>query len=884
MKKISISILLYCFTFLLNATNYYVSSSEGNDSNNGLTPETAWKTLEKVENERAYFLPGDVIAFKKGDIWNDGTFLNLSGIKGTAKSKIRFTSYGIGDKPIISVVGRPNINWVNQGNNIWRTGDLHDQISRLMIDGKEVLGSWIYSEINTNISSSGMVASSLVRYVWDDIGDGNFVYLYSTQNPSNMNIKVSVDVRAMSLYNNAFLNFSDIEFQGGYIAGVTVKASENINFDNVKIGVMSRHGLTTEYSSIINKHCKNIIVKNSLIDSEFMLDYSGTVKNSKKSEQHGGADGIALRDCIGAEIFNNIFKNWGHSSLSLTSRNDEKSETTQVKAYKNFLTAPDIAYGGRFGGDRNTHHNEIYNNIIEDIRTSCQMNGYNNHVHHNIFRNSKHSSIKTYSYGEITVQGYSTGSYNNIFENNLFLDSENAGYFVGGDNYSSAVKGHIFRNNIIFNCGSYYRNIGIWIEGNSDSKFSNRENIFQNNIVYNSGTDITIRYYNKNISTLEFNAQSSYGHKIERTLNKNPDFVSESDYHLLENSPAINSGILPLAKKDYDDNWIPYDGSKPDIGIYEYFPPLTGSVIANAGSDKLICLGDRITLTANGGSSYKWSTGATSKSIIVSPAETKTYSVEVTNGLEKDTDQVVVNVLEVKADAGIDRSIELGESITLSANGGDSYSWSTGETTQSITVRPTKNTNYTVTAIKNGCIDTDNVIVTVEKKDYNPPLSEVSAGEDQTICIGESTELNASEGDLYFWSTGEKSKMITVSPSRTTTYTLELVREGVSAKDTVTVVVENCDKTEDSLFFNENSISIYPNPTDSFIIVDVNFVNSDFDLQLINVNGSILQHEKVKPKDSTFTKKIDISTFATGVYFVRIFNSSQNVIKKIILI
>lgn len=67
----------------------------------------------------------------------------------------------------------------------------------------------------------------------------------------------------------------------------------------------------------------------------------------------------------------------------------------------------------------------------------------------------------------------------------------------------------------------------------------------------------------------------------------------------------------------------------------------------------------------------------------------------------------------VTANAGVDRSICAGESVTLTATGGLSYSWSSGQNSASISVSPSSNTTYTVTATQGVCTATDNVIVTV---------------------------------------------------------------------------------------------------------------------------------------------------------------------------
>ncbi|MDO5971718.1 sulfatase-like hydrolase/transferase [Flavivirga aquimarina] len=141
---------------------------------------------------------------------------------------------------------------------------------------------------------------------------------------------------------------------------------------------------------------------------------------------------------------------------------------------------------------------------------------------------------------------------------------------------------------------------------------------------------------------------------------------------------------------------------------------ISQQVVANAGPDVTICEGDTTTLTASGGTTYLWSTGATTASINVSPVTTTTYTVTVSDGVTSDNDDVIVTVNPVPtADAGADVTINQGDSTTLTATGGGTYLWSTGETTASIVVSPTATTTYTVTVTQNGCSSNDDVIVTV---------------------------------------------------------------------------------------------------------------------------------------------------------------------------
>ena len=66
-------------------TTYYVDSTIGDDSNSGTSPETPWKSLDKVT--ATTFLPGDTILLKSGSVWN-GEWLWPKG-SGTADAPIK---------------------------------------------------------------------------------------------------------------------------------------------------------------------------------------------------------------------------------------------------------------------------------------------------------------------------------------------------------------------------------------------------------------------------------------------------------------------------------------------------------------------------------------------------------------------------------------------------------------------------------------------------------------------------------------------------------------------------------------------------------------------------------------------------------------------------
>jgi len=78
-------------------TTYYVDSENGSDGNNGKSANNAWQTLAKVN--QTTFVPGDRILLKCGGVYTGPVSLNGSGDAG---NPITLSSYGTGDKPLVT--------------------------------------------------------------------------------------------------------------------------------------------------------------------------------------------------------------------------------------------------------------------------------------------------------------------------------------------------------------------------------------------------------------------------------------------------------------------------------------------------------------------------------------------------------------------------------------------------------------------------------------------------------------------------------------------------------------------------------------------------------------------------------------------------------------
>lgn len=193
--------------------------------------------------------------------------------------------------------------------------------------------------------------------------------------------------------------------------------------------------------------------------------------------------------------------------------------------------------------------------------------------------------------------------------------------------------------------------------------------------------------------------------------------------------------------------------------------PVTVSVTGiavNIGNDTTICPGIAYTLNAgNLGTTYLWSTGATTQTITTNAAGTYYVTVSLPTGCTgSDTINIIPGVTPVN-NLPPTTNLCSGESATLNAgNTGSTFLWTPGNaTTQTINVTSGGTYNVKVKSV-NGCIINSNTNVIMR------PLPVVALGNDTSICPGATITLDAGNpGNNYSWNTGAVTQVIPVSDS-----------------------------------------------------------------------------------------------------------------------
>ena len=106
---------------------YYIRS-DGDDSRDGTSPDTAWRTLDALNRVR--LAPGSSVLFRRGDLWRGSL---------TAQAGVTYGAYGTGEKPRLygsPYDGAKDGFWTEVCPRVWRYSErLKDDCGGMVFDG-----------------------------------------------------------------------------------------------------------------------------------------------------------------------------------------------------------------------------------------------------------------------------------------------------------------------------------------------------------------------------------------------------------------------------------------------------------------------------------------------------------------------------------------------------------------------------------------------------------------------------------------------------------------------------------------------------------------------------------------------------------------------------
>ena len=526
--------LLLCFltiSSLVYGTQYYVSSSGGNDGLDGLTQATAWKTLAKVNSSS--FSAGDIILLKRGDTWREILQVPSSGTSG---SYITFGNYGSGADPQI-YGSEESASWTNNGGNLWVSN------SSFVNPRSRFLCEIFFIETNNTITwglYKSSTASLTTEHDWT--WSGNKIYVYSATDPGSRYTGIEIPQRqtCIDLNNKQYIDIDGIDLYYGIYEGVTYDWSydqldlRGLIIENCTIGYIggnisvrsneNGYGIDVAYSDMIVRNCE--IYNCGRRGISFHLYGSGfTVKNVliEQNYFHDGHHTTGVDISVGSGSYTGSFD-------GITIRRNQFYDPPTSPFHSVQIFIQNYNYAGL---------QTKVNNVL---------------IYSNIFKTPTASSIQAEGAQSVFI-------YNNTFYNHNTITSGNVVHiWLDKNNASIKVKNNIFYSELSNdNSGN-----GLELYSLTDyKKIDANYNLYYR--INNSLRIILANATNYSISNFA-SVRSQLGWEINSPDPANPLFVSGTDYHLQSSSPAAGKGLLiPEVTTDYDGNSF---GNTPNIGCY----------------------------------------------------------------------------------------------------------------------------------------------------------------------------------------------------------------------------------------------------------------------------------------------------------------------------
>ena len=300
----------------------------------------------------------------------------------------------------------------------------------------------------------------------------------------------------------------------------------------------------------------------------------------------------------------------------------------------------------------------------------------------------------------------------------------------------------------------------------------------------------------------------------------------------------------------------------------------TPAVIVNSPT---ICTAQTATLVASGATTYTWSAGLTpagNDTATAAPAGTTTYTITGTTGTCHDTVAVTVTVVSQLTVTVNSPSICSGQAAALSANGANTYTWSTGATSTGVntaSANPASTTSYTVTGSSGTCISTAVATVTV---------STINRG----TTINGATITATATGVTYQWINCTTHATITGATNQSYTAT---------ANGNYAVILSNGSCTDSSACVNitglgignfsnsQSSISIYPNPFTDQTTITFGEVQKNTSVKIIDMLGNEVKLVQLNGVNNLIIEKGDMHA---GIYFIQITDENHTVVNRKVIV
>ena len=312
MRKRVLASLAVCAALSCAAAETRYLAVAGSDLSDGKTPQTAWRTIEKLNSDLP---PGGTALLKCGDVFY-GT-VKVKGGSG-ANERTVISSFGEGPKPVISSAKNlrddPSIWKVKERRyNYWHV-DLADPANFTGVGGSNANPGFLL--VDGEVKPWRKFCRSDINRQWDFAGDDGELYVYSTNNPALLakDIRVAVDGHGILLSSHTAVSNVAVKSVGGHgmCAGWEKEPTIDIRifdceFENIGgAELLSFKAMRVRYGNAIEfgSNCADVIVERCRIKGVY--DVAFTMQGRPTSTSWSD---IHMRNCC-IEDSSQAFEVW----------------------------------------------------------------------------------------------------------------------------------------------------------------------------------------------------------------------------------------------------------------------------------------------------------------------------------------------------------------------------------------------------------------------------------------------------------------------------------------------------------------------------------------------------------------------------------------------
>ncbi|MEA3448442.1 MAG: immunoglobulin domain-containing protein [Bacteroidota bacterium] len=290
------------------------------------------------------------------------------------------------------------------------------------------------------------------------------------------------------------------------------------------------------------------------------------------------------------------------------------------------------------------------------------------------------------------------------------------------------------------------------------------------------------------------------------------------------------------------------------------------------GENQELCDGEEVVLSAFGDiQSYDWNNGQ-SNAATITVTETGEYTLAATgdNGcIGYDTVYIEFHPYHY-VNLGPDGNY-CGPQTLDAEEGAYSYIWNTGSTESSISVTESGEYQVTTEGDAFGCTYSDTVNMSILEQPH------VDIGQDHTISIDSTLELCVDNVyDQYNWSNGD--------PDTCALYSGSVLGEGIhdvwltvsfsnGCSDTDSIEITVFDDSDITQLSAGESITLYPNPVENHLNLDLNLNEKPKTVEIININGNVVKQFGITENNQY---RLNLKSLSSGVYVLRILSTNRH--------